>query len=499
LLLAFIYLYAFPFFNALNSANEVPRIQMTQELVDHGRLWIDNRIPDRSLLGALDTSIALDGHVYSNKAPGLSFLAVPVYYLCKLTGHTSMAACTWAFRVVVVTIPALVFLFFFYRMSGRFAPEESAKRASLVAYALGSPALVYSILFFSHQTAAVCAGGSFVAAVALVRRQARHPLVAAFVVGLLGAAAIMMDYQSLLAVLIIAIYVLVRAQRRVTALGMAMMGALPAGLLTGLYHQIAFGSPFKTGYSFSVDTSTRRGFMGIVGPSAHCFWTTLFTPSNGIVVLAPWVLLAVVGAIAVARSREARARCGAEMVVCVSILFVYVLFLSSLTPYMARGGWCVGPRYMTVALPFAGWMAAAGIRVLDRSPVEWLLARVLILASVVIFVLGATVYPHWPDNLRNPLFELVIPLLRHGYVPHSLGTLVGLHGFLSLLPLYLTVLGTAFWLLLFIRGRSWRVAVLAGFLAAGIVGAHRAFPSTGPYANRVWSFATSTWEPPVKP
>jgi hypothetical protein len=69
--------------------------------------------------------------------------------------------------------------------------------------------------------------------VALVRRQARHPLVAAFVVGLLGAAAIMMDYQSLLAVLIIGIYVLVRAQRRVTALGMAMMGPCPRACSRG--------------------------------------------------------------------------------------------------------------------------------------------------------------------------------------------------------------------------------------------------------------------------
>src|SRR5262245_63335176 len=166
-LFAVVYLYAFPYFGELRSANEMPRVLMTQEMVDRGVFHLDRRIPEMG--STLDLSVGPDGKRYPNKAPGPSFLAVPGYLLCKLFGATSLRACTWAFRVTAVTIPALLFLPLFYRLTRRFSPEEPARRKALAAYALGCPALVYAVVFYSHQLAAVFAGGAFVAAVTLVR------------------------------------------------------------------------------------------------------------------------------------------------------------------------------------------------------------------------------------------------------------------------------------------------------------------------------------------
>jgi hypothetical protein len=495
---AFIYLYSFPYFEKLWNANEVPRVFQTQEIVDHHHLWIDARISGEGSLHALDLSLTPDHHFYPDKAPGLSFLAVPVYFAARLFGHPSMRACTWLFRVLIVTVPALIFLPFFLGMARRFAPDEPACSTALVAYALASPAMVYSLLFISHQLAAACVGGSFLAAVALARRETTRPFLIAFLAGLLAGVSVLVEYQSVLAVLVIVIYFVVRVPNRVRAVGAALLGALPPAALLCTYHTLAFGSPFRTGYTFVLQATMHKGFMGLVGPSADSFWITLFLPSNGLFALAPWVLFALVGAIAVARDREAWARCGAETVVCVAVPVVYVAFLGSTDTYQAHAGWSVGPRYMTAALPFVAWLAAAGFRAVERSAPARVLAQALVVSAAIVFVTAATTYPHWPEKLRNPLHELALPLLAHGYAVHSLGTLVGLHGLLSIAPVYAVALGAVIWLLSRGPWRSVRQTALACILAAGLVAGHRALPFTGPYARTVWNFVTATWEPPLK-
>ena len=75
---AFIYFYSFPYFEKLWNANEVPRVFLAEEMVDHHRMWIDARIPDGGRMHSLDVSVAPNRHLYPNKSPGLSFLAAPV-------------------------------------------------------------------------------------------------------------------------------------------------------------------------------------------------------------------------------------------------------------------------------------------------------------------------------------------------------------------------------------------------------------------------------------
>jgi hypothetical protein len=496
LLFAVVYLYAFPYFDKLRSANEMPRILMTQEMVDRGVFYLDRRLSEFGSTG--DLSRGPDRHLYPNKAPGASFLAVPAYLACKALGFTSLRAVTWAFRVSASTLPALLFLPVFYRFTRRFTDQEPARRTALAAYALGSSALPYGILFFSHQVAAACAGAAFVAAVSLVRRDARHPEDAAAATGLFGGLAVMMDYQAAMASVIIGLYVLVCGRRRIRNTILMAAGALPPAAALGMYHLIAFGSPLKTGYSYSFDLVTRQGFMGMVGPSKVSTFSTLFLPANGIFVLMPWIVLALVGAISIARDWEARRRVGAETLVALLIFATYVMYLSSLVPYMARGGWCVGPRYLTVCLPFVGWLAVAGFAAADRRWWTSLLAQALVVAGGVVYVVAITTYPHWPETLANPLYELVFPLLHKGYAVHSLGTALGLHGAWAALPLYLFALGMMVWLLARGPRRRWAVTLLACVLGGGIIAGHRAFPLSGAYSKRAWGFVTATWEPPRK-
>ena len=439
LLFAFIYLYSFPYFDRLRSANEMPRILMAQEIVERQTCRIDARLAEMG--SRFDTSRGVDGHLYSNKAPGPSFLAVPVYAVLKFFKATSIKTSTWAFRVFAVTLPALLFLPLFYRLTARFTPEEPARRAALVAYALGSSALPYSILFLSHQLAAVCLGGAFLAAVTLVRGETARPKLTALVVGGLCAAAVLMDYQTLFIAPVVGLYALIRARRRLRNLLLFVLGALPFAVALGAYHEVLFGSPFNTPLTSSNEPATKAGFMGLIGPNWKAFYVLLFDPSNGLFVLMPWAVLAFVGFVAIFASRAARRRVGAEAITCLVIVLVYLGVLGSLVPSYARAGWAVGPRYLGAVLPLPG---AAGGQPGSPRPIGFLITRAvaqaLVLVSVVVFLVAASTFPHWPDALRSPLYELTFRLVREGYAAHSIGTVLGLKGFWALAPLYLFAL-----------------------------------------------------------
>src|SRR5262249_5745546 len=109
-------------------------------------------------------------------------------------------------------LPMLLFLPWFWRMATRFAEEGEGgpgADAALLAFAFGSMAFPYALLFFSHAPAMAFAGGAFVAAVRAVRDGGR-----AWPVGLLAASAVACDYQAVLAAAVIGVYLVAASPRR---------------------------------------------------------------------------------------------------------------------------------------------------------------------------------------------------------------------------------------------------------------------------------------------
>jgi hypothetical protein len=117
------------------------------------------------------------------------------------------------------------------------------------------------------------------------------------------------------------------------------------------------------------------------------------------------------------------------------------------------------------------------------------------LASAAVFVVGGTTFPHWPDRLQNPLYDLVFPLLGRGHAVHSLGTAVGLSGIAAIVPLYLFALVAILWLLGLLRRRLLPRAALVCGLAALLLAGHRAFPKTDQNQVNPWPMIHAIWEP----
>jgi hypothetical protein len=497
-LLAFLYLYPFPYFEEMGSANELPRVYLTTAMVDEGRFAIDTGVAEyrrqyRHL--PVDSSPA-GGHHYSNKAPGSSMLAIPAYLalkgVCALFGaEPTVAQKTWTFRVATGVLPTLLFLLLFWRFLARSAPDQAARRLAIAGYAVGSMALIYSILFIAHQLSAVCIASAWILAVWVIEDGRDRRWLGA--VGLLGGAAVLCDYQAAFAGLPVAVYLVWKLRRRPLDIGIAALGAIGPIALLLFYHARAFGSPWKTGYAASEAFAHhhQKGFLGMDQLRGEAFWGSTFAPDNGLFFLCPMLLLMVPGLVLLYRRGH---RWTAS--VCLAVVAINLLFISSLSFW--RGGWQVGPRYVTVMLPFAMVPVAVAIQAAGElrgraGEFAWAGVVALVAVSIAVYALSAVTFPHYPEKFKNPVHELVLRLLADGHAPWSAGWLFGLRGVAALVPYLAALAGLLFWLAVPRRERM--RAGLAGLaIAIGIVALYGLAPGGGPRAADAYHRIT-TWMP----
>ncbi|HEY1553316.1 MAG TPA: hypothetical protein VGF94_00710 [Kofleriaceae bacterium] len=478
--IAVAYLYVFPYFPRIQSANELPRVYLVRAIVDDQTFAIDRGVHD---FGATADVSPSHGHQYSNKAPGSSFVAVPFYALWKWTlGEPSLAQSMWICRFAAGIVPAIAFLALLASFLARMNLDPDARRLALVAYALGSMAMTYALLYYSHQLSAVCVGAAWILATDVVEE--RRGWVAMLAAGALAGAAPLVDYQAAFACVPVAIFVLARALRwplgvAARRLAPAIAGAaVPIAILLA-YHAACFGSPWRTGYDASQTFAGfhQHGFLGLTRPHADALWGSLAAPDNGLVTLAPWLLLAIPGGIALWRrgQRGLVATAG-------SVAVVMVLFVSSINFW--RGGWGVGPRYITVMLPFLVPLAAAGFGVLRARPLALGAACGTVVVGVVVYAGSAATFPYWPDSLRVPLYEVTVRLLGDGAVAPNVANTCGLYGLLSIAPYVAAVAGLVGWAIA--RAAGWRGLGLAVVVGALLIGALGLVPHGGEHADRAY-------------
>ena len=493
LAIAWLYLYSFPYFPAVHSANELPRVYLTWSMVEEGSFAIDT--PVQRWGTTADVSPA-HGHLYSNKAPGSSMLAVPAYLALVGAkallggGEPTLAEMVWACRVFTGVLPSLLFLILLGRFLGRFAGPDG-RRLAVVGYALGTMAMTYSVLFIAHQLSAVCIGVAYVLIVQVVEdeRDLRWLLVA----GAAAGAAPLVDYQAAFAGVPLAVYLLWKLAsarpRRDAILGVvyaAAGAAVPIGVLL-LYHWRAFGSPFKTGYDFSQTFAHfhQQGFLGMTELRWEAFVGSTVAPDNGLLFLSPMLLLALPGWIIMFRRGQ-----HAHLAISLSVAVIYLLFISSINFW--RGGWQIGPRYVTAMLPFLLVPVSVALdAATQRWP--WRAAGVaLVTVGVTIYGLSSGLFPYFPERFENPLYELVLRLIGDGLSPYNLGWLLGLRGLAALAP-YLVVLAAVVVYAACPARRYWKSAIVGLAGAAVIVAAYGAVPSGGPAAERAYQWVTKAF------
>lgn len=484
---ALAYLIVFPYFERLNNPNENVRVWMTRAIVAHGTFAID--AVEREW-GEVSDRAAFGGRRFSSKAPGASLLGVPVLFaqtqLWKVAGAgpPSKRATTWCLRVFTVALPLAFFLLVFARHVERETGSPVARDLLVLGLGLGTMLYPYGVVFVGHAVSAALIFGGYLC---LAPDASRRRLALG---GLLAGLGVVFEYQALLAAMAVAVFALVAYRRRALPF---LLGALPPALLLGTYHTALFGRPWVIPLAHVDDPIFKQfhqqGAAGFGWPRPSVFGEALFTVDYGLFVWSPFLLAGVVAAALCLRARERRSDCALVLLVC----GIMLIFLSGMANW--RGGWCAGgPRYIAAVVPFLAWAVALSWRRLWQ-PRPWLVAGLggLVAASVFACALAGAHFPHFPLQLDDPLFDLTLPYLARGLVPYSLGTLVGLRGLASWLPLAALVLGA---LALALRPLGRRALVSVALAAAFVAALGLANGRTTAAERHALEIVRGVWEPP---
>lgn len=454
------------FLHALPFTNAETRWALVRAIVEQHTLSIDAyhaTIGDKSLI---------DGHYYTDKAPGSSFLGVPfyavLYYGGRITGlPPTDAAAREIVRYLVVSLPAALLAWLLFRAVRTAGCPVFWAGLLALAYALGTPAFPYSTLYYGHSPATLCIFAAFyllvMPATSSDEKAANPSALRILLAGLLGGTAILLEHPLAVLVAPLALYALFAFRPRGLAVLFAV-GVLPGVLATLAYNWAVTGDPLTFPYKFEATAAYRAemaaGLYSVTHPKLSALWDLTLSLSRGIFFYSPFLLFAAPGVYFAARAQP-RLR----PVLLASLLgVVMLLFNASIdSPW---GGWSCGPRYLIPGLPF---LALACYVPLTSEHGRWWRPAFLGLAAISIakFIWATSVSPHLPEAIENPVTEFWWPLAEAGVTTPSIGTWLGLSGAWSVAPLLLWIAITLF--LLFRSheserepvGISWPVAAVA--------------------------------------
>jgi hypothetical protein len=436
-LLVALYVLSFPYHPGLRSPNELCRLWQSRALVDHGVLNLNATIMQHGMVGDLSCTLVMeDGSLkpcvgpdaprsgavqrflYPSKAPLLSVLGAPVYWvLSKVHAPVSELTQVLFSRLLLTVLPSLLMLALLRRVLAAYVSEAVAD-VTTITYGLGTMAFSYAEAFMSHQVTAALLFATFFTAWRVERGEWRER--GLLVTGALAGLVVVSEYTGALGVVCVSTYVLAsrwRAWGRLAqAVGLVALGAAPFLGALMAYHQACFGGPLVSGYKFLNDAAYmswhQGGFLGIRVPDARAFALSLFSPLRGLFALSPFLAVSFFGL------GRVRAKERAAFVMLVVLLVANAYFTSSFT--YDSWGWTVGPRHLTPLVPFLMLPVALVLQRLVSAPTTRGRSVALGLCASSVLATGLVAFVNYvPDDVSTSLWVLAVPLLQDGFWPVS--------------------------------------------------------------------------------
>jgi hypothetical protein len=446
--------------------------------IDHRTLRIDayhQRLGDKALW---------KGHYYSDKAPGLSLLAIPVYGSLRFAMPSQQGKAyevyphqryavprstmyiRYAITYILIILPSALFAVLYWLFLMRFVAPGWAIALAAV-YALGTIAFAFSVRFYSHQLTAVLLFSAFMLIFIRVRRRPsdRRGLWAAFLAGILCGYAVISEYPTAVITLLLVAYLLAVAPDRLRSCGAFVVGLIPPAVLGLGYNLTAFGRPLATGYMYTHSSLYHNhapaAVLGLTGlasyglqwPTLDSLWQITFGAYRGLFLLSPVLLLCAPAFALMWRRRDLRAECS----LCLAVTALYFLLDAShgaITDGWS-GGSSVASRHLVPALPFMCFPLALGLAG-KRFRVAFVGLGALSVAAMFVTVAGVGLFSMTD---RNPIVHEMLPTFFSGNIQPNWGNMLGLTGFASLAVLVLLLSGLTARIAWLLRTKGLRVAV----------------------------------------
>jgi len=390
-----------------------------------------------------------DGHYYSDKAPGASFLAMPfitvTFYGLQAMGRTDFTSIdprddepNVNFKLLMlagslaVSIPCALAVAVFFRLGLGLGFTPSLSFFGAVLLGFGTPFGIWATFFIGHSLAGAFL--VFALTAGLFFLDEKRPVDRGWAgVGFLLAYTVWIEYTAAIPICLLGTVFLgiaIQRNRKVSelfriALGM-LLGATPVAFGFFVYNSIAFGSPFRIGYQFDGTNFPlmEQGFCGVTVPQPRVIFRTLFDPRFGILWFSPVFafspLLAMRG-ITFARHRLLNAVC--------LVIPIYYFLLNASYVYWWQSD--IPVRHTTASFPFLLLPVLLAWNDLDiryRRAVSFFAFLGIFLCSIALYVPCMPSYYDWPFSSPALVKDFVLGKMK------NLLYYAGVDPYLSFLP-----------------------------------------------------------------
>lgn len=402
------------------SPNEQSRVELAVALAQFGSVSID---PVLAAYGTpFDRSVRNQKN-YSDKAPGLSFLAVPIVWIADFIlpreGNTLFPS-YWGLRhlmtLFLIVLPAALFPFI---ALSQLTPVQRFKTEISLIFAITTPILIYSGVFFGHVPAGIFAALAWMLTMEVKNHKQKQTASKVALAGFFLAVATTIEYPT--AIVGIVIFISMAYRRFSFYLLTLFVVTCFLGLIPCLiYHQLAFGSPFTTGYAFKSDwwhgSMHQAGFFGIAIPSFESVFGILIGCKRGIFFYSPLLLLIPFGL----RQMERQSRGSSYPYLALALMYIW--FASGFSDWQA--GWSAAARHLLPCIlvfifPFAhGFVYFFPENKRNRSSTLILLCATSFALTTTF--LSVSLSPFFPEHFSSPIGQLVLPAMVEGYFAPTL-------------------------------------------------------------------------------
>jgi hypothetical protein len=398
------------------------------------------------------------GHFYCDKAPGLSFVLVPIHAalhaIDRLMGIDAdnpvyMRVKLHLYVILVCGLSGVAATYFLGRVLCSLGVSRPTANLLQVAYSLGTIVFPFSTALFAHQFVAML----IAAALSMLVEQrdtATWTAKRLVCVGVLFGTSIISEYPSAIIIACMGLYLLSTSPSRSELMRrflITVAGALPLLALHAIYMKWSFNGFTQLPYRHVFEPFFRvhhdSGILGVNPPTPEGVFGVTVSRYRGLFFFSPFLLFSFWAYADWVRRPDYRR----ELLLFSAALLGYFVFNSSY--YAWDGGGSTGPRHTIPSLLF--YVIPIGF-LLDQHPKLLIFFKPLVVVSVGIMFACVAVLIHHQEGevlLSNPLYTTIIPALLNGelgrntqdviqlgsraHVAYNLGALAGLNPLLSLL------------------------------------------------------------------
>ena len=379
------------------------RLGLVKAIVEEKRFAIDNY--HEGELETIDKAY-VNGHYYSDKAPGASFLGGLVYFpIHALIGQLqSTELFIMLVTALAIGIPCAILAPLLYSLALRIVKEKWIALSIALCISLGTPIFVYAGAFYGHSLAAVLAFSIFLLWVEVRQFNAQVTRSRLLLSGLLIGFMVLTEYPTLIIALVLIGYMIWVIRSKQISWDWKTCGWFLAGgaiplIMFMSYNWICFGSPLEVGYANEnlpeFQAVHSEGVMGIGWPRPETLLYMTIHPMQGIFLQSPVLLLSIIGGWVMLRQEK---KWRAEFVVVTLVILVYFLVISGLKIWW--GGDAFTVRHLIPVIPFFGIF----LMFLPRKYLPLLIGTGL-LSFFHMLVASATTYQPFDRYIRETLAQ----------------------------------------------------------------------------------------------